>query len=327
MRKIGILLTASATKEIAMKYIGDSLKNVFQYEIIIDEKILTAISDNQDEQALSLVIKNIRELKNRGIYNIIFACSSITHLKTAAIKEGVRIFAIDDFIKKETSKFKKIIFLATAASALKNYFNIFSKNQDVTRHFINQAFHALLGGDVKKHNKLIVDYINTLPRDVECIVLAQISMMYALDAISLATDKPIFSGARTLVKNLISQKGPAGISFHDSISYIKDSDKNKMIISGSHGGIPSVKYAIENNVFGAIFNDAGVGKNNAGISGLVYLDSNNILGIAVSAESAEIGNAKDTYDNGVISYFNNLANEYGAQNGMRLKDFVDNLFL
>lgn len=326
MKKIGILLTASVTKDISLKYISDYLKGIFLSDMIIDEKILMAINNNQDGQVLSLVIDDIREFKNRGIYNIIFACSSITHLKSAAIKEGVRIFAIDDFIKKETNNFEKIAFLATASSALKNYFNVFSRDQIVSRCLIEQAFQSLLVGDVKKHNKFIADNIRMLPDDIECMVLAQISMMYALDDILLITNKPIFSGATTLVKNLISQKEPVGVSFYDSISYIKYSDKNKIIISGSHGGMPSVKYAVENNAFGAIFNDAGVGKNSAGISGLSYLDDHNILGIAVSANSAEIGNAKDSYDNGVISSCNNLANEYGAQNGMRLKDFVDNLF-
>lgn len=327
MRKVGLLLTTFTTKEIVKKYITDPLIGIFTSDIIVDEEILRAINSGQKERLSNLLIHDIREFKNRGIYDIIFTCSSITNLKWLAAKEGVRIFAIDDFIKKETNQFNKVAFLATAQSALENYLNIFSRNQLVAPYFIREAFQFLLGGDIKNHNKYIVGNIKTLPKDIECIVLAQISMIHAIDDILLVADnKPIFSGATTLVKNLIFQKYPVGISFYDSISYINDSDENKFIISGSHGGMPSVKYAVENNVFGAVFNNAGIGKNSAGISGLPYLDENNILGIAVDATSAEIGNAKDTYENGEISNYNNLASEYGAQKGMRLKDFIDNLF-
>ena len=49
------------------------------------------------------------------------------------------------------------------------------------------------------------------------------------------------------------------------------------------------------------FNDAGIGKNQAGIKGLEQLQKANIIAAAVGHESAEIANAADTYESGIVS--------------------------
>lgn len=325
MKKIGILLTSSATKEAVIEHISKPLKNTFTECITVNDDILELIRSNKQEDVRKLVVQEIRRFKDKGIYNIIFACSSISHLKDIAVQENVRIFGIDDFVEKETQSFEKVAFLATAPSALENSGNLFTPSQIVEDHLVDNAFECLLAGEKEKHNELIANYAESLSKDIQCIVLAQISMTYALDNILKKVDIPVFSGATTLVKNLLSQKKPAGVELYDSISYIKKDDNNKFIVSGSHGGIPSVEYAIDKKVFGAVFNDAGVGKNKAGISGLSVLQDNGILGVTVKADSAEIGNAEDTYENGIVSYFNDIARDYGVQKNMKIKDLVQNL--
>ena len=54
----------------------------------------------------------------------------------------------------------------------------------------------------------------------------------------------------------------------DSISYVSPENRGDIIISGSHGGTSSAGYAIDARVAAAFFNDAGIGKNSAGIKGL-----------------------------------------------------------
>lgn len=325
MRKIGILLTSSVTKGLVVDYISKPLRKSFRDYISANDDILKSIRNGEKEKVKKLVIEEVRKFKKRKIYNIVFACSSISNLKNIAITEGVRIFTIDNFLKKETKPFKKIAFLATVPSALENSHNLFSSFQTIECRLIDKAFEYLLKGKKEKHNKIIVNYLDSLPRGVQCIVLAQISMFYALDDILRKVDIPVLSGAMTLVKNLLFQKEPKGIKLYNSISYIKENDKNKFIISGSHGGLPSVKYAVEKKVFGAVFNDAGVGKNKAGISGLSVLTDNGILGITVDANTAEIGNAEDTYENGVVSFYNTIAEDFGVQTNMKIKDFLRSL--
>ena len=109
----------------------------------------------------------------------------------------------------------------------------------------------------------------------------------------------------------------------DSISYVSADNRGDIIISGSHGGTSSAGYAVDAEVAAAFFNDAGGGKNGAGIKGLGELEKNNIIASAASHESAEIANALDTYQNGIITYSNGCAEKAGIRPGMRVAEAVD----
>ena len=108
----------------------------------------------------------------------------------------------------------------------------------------------------------------------------------------------------------------------DSISYVSPEHRGDIIISGSYGGTSSAGYAIDARVAAVFFNDAGVGKNNAGIQGLEMLDRENIIAVAVSHESAEIANAADTYAHGIVSHTNRLAAQAGIKPHMLVSDAV-----
>jgi hypothetical protein len=325
MKKLGIILTSSTTKDVVMDNIVIPLKHLWQCTMTVNDDILRCLFAEERSKAEELIVKEIKKFKLKKIYNIVFACSSISYFKRIAVKEGVNIFAIDDFISKELFAFKRIALLSTAETALRFSDNLFNNTQAVDKYLIKNAFEFLSEGNRKEHNKLIVNFILSLADSFDCIVLAQISMLYAIKDILSATKIPTLSGITTLVKNLLSLSSYKTVKMYDSISYVSSNDKNNFIISGSHGGIPSSNYAIDKKVFGAVFNDAGIGKNNAGILGLSILEKKQILGITVSADSAEIGNSKDTYTNGIISHYNETAKNYGAQNGIKIKDFIRNI--
>ena len=109
----------------------------------------------------------------------------------------------------------------------------------------------------------------------------------------------------------------------DSISYVSDENRGDIIISGSHGGTSAARYAIAGKVAAVFFNDAGIGKNAAGIKGLVQVQEANIIAVAVSHESAEIGNAVDTYENGIVSRANDLAEKAGIRPHIPVVDAVN----
>ena len=144
MRKIGILLTSSATKEAVAEYISKPLKNTFTEGIAVNDEILELIRHNKQEDVRKLVVQEIQKFKDKEIYNIIFACSSISYLKNIAVQENVRIFGIDDFLRKETQSFEKVAFLATAPSALENSGNLFDESQVIEDRLVDNAFEYLL---------------------------------------------------------------------------------------------------------------------------------------------------------------------------------------
>ena len=58
-----------------------------------------------------------------------------------------------------------------------------------------------------------------------------------------------------------------------------------MVVSGSHGGTSAAEFAARAGVRAVIFNDAGVGKENAGVRGLELLDA---LGIAAATVASAL---------------------------------------
>ena len=111
----------------------------------------------------------------------------------------------------------------------------------------------------------------------------------------------------------------------DSISYVTPDNGGDIIVSGSHGGTSSAGYAVDAQVAAAFFNDAGIGKNAAGIKGFELLDEHGIIACAVGHESAEIANARDTHENGIITRVNKAAERAGITPGSAVRDAVERL--
>jgi len=119
--------------------------------------------------------------------------------------------------------------------------------------------------------------------------------------------------------------GPVKTVVMDSVSYVTEANRSGIIISGSHGGTSSAGYAIDAAAGAVFFNDAGCGKNGAGIRGLGLLQQHGIIAAAVDHRTAEIASGADTYEHGVISHVNGCAERAGLQKGMRVRDAVERL--
>lgn len=102
----------------------------------------------------------------------------------------------------------------------------------------------------------------------------------------------------------------------DSITHVPEQPRiPRIVICGSHGGLSSAIFALKKGVQGVIFNDAGGGKDQAGIAGLVLLEKNGIYAATVDAFTARIGIAKET-EGGAISFVNMLSKKVGIQAGI-----------
>jgi hypothetical protein len=112
-----------------------------------------------------------------------------------------------------------------------------------------------------------------------------------------------------------------GIVLMDSASLVRPEDEGQIIVTASHGALVGGRapMALQVRAFAAVYNDAGVGIDRAGISRLPALDDMGIAGVTVSAQSARIGDAQSAYDDGVISHVNETARRLGATPGEPLK--------
>jgi hypothetical protein len=103
----------------------------------------------------------------------------------------------------------------------------------------------------------------------------------------------------------------------DSVAEIIDSMHDHVVATGSHGGISAARFAIAKTPFIVAFNDAGVGLDHAGIAGLTLLDKHCIAAFAVAHTSARIGDARSTYEEGVITHVNACAAALGLREHQR----------
>ncbi len=114
-----------------------------------------------------------------------------------------------------------------------------------------------------------------------------------------------------------NQKDPiaAPVIAH-SITTVPTAARGLPLVCASHGGRYSAWCALELGVSAAVFNDAGRGRDGAGVAGLQLLDQYGVPGLAVSHQSARIGDGKDTWARGVISAVNHAAAACGVREGM-----------
>ena len=114
-------------------------------------------------------------------------------------------------------------------------------------------------------------------------------------------------------------RGPGGVVLLlDSITSIAPEDAGALVVSASHGGVSSGEFALAVPLKLVFFNDAGVGKDAAGIAALAMLQKRGVAGGAVAHTSARIGDAQDMWESGVISHLNDAARGLGLAVGQPL---------
>lgn len=126
-------------------------------------------------------------------------------------------------------------------------------------------------------------------------------------------------------QKIIKEQGEARLIIVDTTSDVHEGNDTDVIVTGSHSGQNSGEYLAHNNIKGTIGNDAGMGKNDAGIVGLKILEGHDIPAAAVASMSAKIGNGTSTYEQGKISAVNGLAKELGITVGMSAREAADKM--
>jgi hypothetical protein len=133
---------------------------------------------------------------------------------------------------------------------------------------------------------------------------------------------PLISGGKRY--SIAHQPGEPAIVCLDAAPMLEPADKGRIVITGSHAALFRGKPddVIRPQVRAIFFSDAGVGMDAAGIARLPVLDARGIAAGTASADSAEIGDSRSIYEDGVLSHFNAAASTLGARRGVRIREFV-----
>jgi hypothetical protein len=138
---------------------------------------------------------------------------------------------------------------------------------------------------------------------------------------------PAIAGGKRFV--ISANPGERRVLGLDAAPLLEAGDAGAIAITGSHAalfrGRPDNVIAVD--LHAAFFNDAGVGLDNAGILRLADLDRRGMIAATVSANSARIGDARSSYEDGILSHLNEAALRAGARPGVPLKTFLARIVL
>ena len=117
-------------------------------------------------------------------------------------------------------------------------------------------------------------------------------------------------------------EGAGGIAIWgmDSIAAIAPAHESAIVLTGSHGGQSAGEYALKFPLHAVLFNDAGIGKDEAGVVALAMLQAKGIPAAAIAHTTGRIGDALDMWSHGYLSRFNEAAAQVGLEEGMSVRE-------
>ncbi len=167
--------------------------------------------------------------------------------------------------------------------------------------------------DMLRHG--VISHVNTPARNVGVTVGdACAEAAERLTAAPLvAVEPPAVSEGRAVV----DLEAGGRIVLVDSAAMVTADDAGAVVVTGSHGAIVGgdPRKALQVDAAAAVFNDAGFGVDDVGVTRLPVLQQRGIAAFTVAVESARIGEAASSYRHGVISAVNPLAEAGGARVG------------
>lgn len=104
-----------------------------------------------------------------------------------------------------------------------------------------------------------------------------------------------------MFRGVVAEIGGVRVIAMDTIASVKQEDAGHVVVCASHGGTSSSYYAQQYPIRAVFFNDAGVGKKNAGILAISIFEGKGIPCGTVSHTSARIGDGLDSWESGILS--------------------------
>jgi hypothetical protein len=110
-----------------------------------------------------------------------------------------------------------------------------------------------------------------------------------------------------------------------SVTKLPPTTDGAVVVGGSHGAVYAAYLSAKAGARAAIHNDAGIGRDDAGVSGLAWAQTHGMAMAAALCGSARIGDGADMLRRGVISRANPLAEACGVEPGQSVADAVERL--
>jgi hypothetical protein len=96
-----------------------------------------------------------------------------------------------------------------------------------------------------------------------------------------------------------------------------------VVVAASYSGVLCARMVMSAKPKAVVGLDCAIGKDGAGIAGIWYYEALGVPAAAVDTNTAEMGNGRDLYEEGVISRINDCAQRLGVVPGMSTKEAVE----
>jgi Asp/Glu/hydantoin racemase len=193
-RKLGLLHTSATLVPIFEKLCKEKLPEVSVFNLVDDSLIKDVIAHGElRPKTARRVVQHIAAAEDAGADYILVTCSSIgAAVEAAANLTAVPVLRVDQpMADHAVSKAHHIGVIATLPTTLKPTADLLrrrgvaaGKNVELTTRLCDGAFEALMSGDTKTHDALVVNALRELSSDVELIALAQASMARIVSELS-----------------------------------------------------------------------------------------------------------------------------------------------
>ena len=109
----------------------------------------------------------------------------------------------------------------------------------------------------------------------------------------------------------------------DGVVKLPPEANGAVVVGGSNATAYAAYFSAKAGVRAAIHHDCGIGRDEAGVSGLPWANQHGMAMAAVATDSARVGDAADMLKRGIISRANRLAATCGVENGQTVAQAVE----
>lgn len=190
MKKIAMLHTSSATLAMMQQLIADIMPEVEVIHLVEESMIKQVMKAGGVTPNIAARIADYVHIAEKADCDIfITACSSIgTAVEQCQFLTPLQLARIDSAMVEEAiEKGERIAVLATVATTLKPTLDYVQrkiqesgKPRALTPILMEEAFHALLAGEMDTHDRIVADGLKTAFSQADVVMLAQASMARVL---------------------------------------------------------------------------------------------------------------------------------------------------
>ena len=109
----------------------------------------------------------------------------------------------------------------------------------------------------------------------------------------------------------------------DGVVKLPPEANGAVVVGGSNATAYAAYFSAKAGARAAIHHDCGIGRDEAGVSGLPWADQHGMAMAAVATDSARVGDSADMLKRGIISRANKLAVTCGVENGQTVAQAVE----